>query len=568
MAKSKTNNKKKKVTKKKLEQVIETNKNDKSFVPYYFLIALIILIIFGCMYGFRVLKPTNITWIFGGYGDLIQHYVGWEAFRVSDWSIPIGLTDVVSYPMNISVIYTDSIPILAIFFKLISFMLPKSFQYMGLYALICFILQGILSAKIVKRFTSSKASIITISVLFTLVPAMIFRIFYHTALASQWLIILALETLFLYKEFNEGKKIYYMWAILSFLIVSIHFYYIVMCGIILMGYILLDILNTKKIKKSILLLIIYLGVAVLTMWLFGGFTNLTENDPYGFGLFSFNLNGLINPQGWSIVFDRLPMLPDQYEGFAYLGLGVILLVLISIVLTIIWFIKDRELFKRHKNLMISLFFICVVSIFVAMSPEAYIGEHLLYDLELPNFMNDIWAIFRSSGRLVWPVIYVLMLLSVIIIVKRLKWKYALAVLALCTCIQLIDIGGILVENKAFYAQEFSMNEEYDLHKNENLKNAADNEKIKLLVFASEDFYDSDKMIYSEWAIKNGMKTSNFHFARKSFDELLSENTVKYLEEKNESHIFVFTTKRECENNGFNCYELPSKYYLGYVNELN
>ena len=151
MAKSKTNNKKKSNKKKKIEPVVKQIEKDNSFVPYYFLIAGIIFLIFGLMYGFKVLNPTNINWIFAGYGDLIQHYVGWEAFRVADWSFPLGLTNVVSYPLDISVIYTDSVPLLAIFFKLISFMLPKSFQYMGLYGLLCFILQGILSAKIVKK---------------------------------------------------------------------------------------------------------------------------------------------------------------------------------------------------------------------------------------------------------------------------------------------------------------------------------------------------------------------------------------------------------------------------------
>lgn len=567
MGKKKASRKNKNYKKKMVESVTSSKKKDNSFIPYYFLIAGIIMVLFILFYGGKVLLPSNINWLFN-QGDLSQHYVGWEAFRVGDWSFPLGLVDTVSYPIKVSVIYTDSIPILAIFFKLISFMLPKTFQYLGFYGLLCFILQGIFSAQIVKRYTKSKLNIITISVLFAIIPSMIFRMFYHTALASQWLILLALETLFLYKEFNEGKKIYYFWAIISFLIVTVHFYYIVMCGIILLGYILLDILNTKKVKKSIILLGIYLGVAVATMWLFGGFTNLTQNDDFGFGLFSYNLNGLINPQGWSWILDDLPMIPEQYEGFAYLGLGVIVLILISLVLVVIWFIKDRQIFKRNRNFIISLLFIMIVSIFVAMSPTAYFGEYLLYDLKLPDFINDIWAIFRSTGRFVWPVIHILMLLSAIIVVKRLDWKFSCIILSVCILIQIIDIGGILIQNNEIYTSDYSMVDEYDLYQSETLGRVLDNGQIELMVFVSDNLYDSDKIIYSEWAIKNNIKTNNFHFARKSFDEMLSEQTVKFLDKKDESHVFIFTSKAECDSYGLNCYLLPRDYYLGYVGELN
>jgi len=568
MSKKKNHNNNNKINSNKIEQSKTKKENIKSFTPYYFLIAGIIIIIFGLIYGFKILNPTYTAWIFSGNGDIMQHYVGWESFRVGNWKFPIGLTNVTSYPTNISVIYTDSIPIIAIFFKLISFMLPKTFQYLGLYGLLCFTLQGILSAHIIKRFTDSKLNIIVVSILFTIIPSMIYRMYYHTALASQWLLLLSLETLFLYNEFKEGKKVYYIWAIISFLVSSIHIYYLLMCGIILMGYILLDILNTKKIKKSVILLGIYLLVALISIWILGGFTNLTANDNYGFGLFSYNLNGLINSQGWSVFVKELSIIPEQYEGFSYLGLGVIILIIISMILTIIWFIKDKEDLKQHKNLIISLIFISAISIFIALSPKAYIGEYLLYDLKLPNFINEIWGIFRSTGRMIWPVIHILMLLSVIIIIKRLNWQYSLFILFICTSFQILDIGGKLSNYHEIYNQNFELNEEYNLYENDTLKKVSNNKDIKLLVLVSDNFYDSDKIIYSDWALNNNLKTNKMHFARTSFNEIINTNTIKYLEEKDKSQIFIFTTENECRNYGLKCYELPSNYYLGYINELN
>lgn len=571
MAKKKKNNKKKRNNTSRNNIINKVEKNNinetETLKKYYLIIAGIIFVIFGLIYGFKVLIPTNTDWTFFHTGDLMQHYVGWESFRAGNWTFPIGLTNATSYPTNISVIYTDSIPILALFFKMISFILPKKFQYLGLYGLLCFILQGILSAQIVKKYTDSKLNIIAVSILFTIIPSMIFRMFYHTALSSQWLLLLSLETLFLYDEFKEGKKIYYMWALIAFLVSTIHIYYLLMCGIVLVGYILLDILNTKKIKKSIILLITYLLTSVLSIWIFGGFVNMTKNDSYGFGMFSYNLNGLINSQGYSVFLKKLPMIAEQYEGFSYLGLGVILLIITSIVLSVIWFIKDKEDIKQHKNLIISLIFISIISILVAASPKVYLGEHLLFELKLPNFIMNMWSIFRSTGRMIWPVIHILMLLSVIIILKRLNWKYALLIISICTVIQVLDIGTLLMQCHEQYALVYTKQEKYDLYKYDYLKKAASNKNIKYLFLVSNDFYDSDKITYSDWALNNGLKTNKMFFARTSFNEILDKNTKKILVDPNKSTVFLFTNEKECTSYNLICHELPSEYYLGYIKEL-
>ena len=568
---NKSTNKKKKDYQKKKTTVVEIQPEPKkSLSPkIYLIIAGITTLIFLSIYGFRVINPTCTDWIFSGVNsiDIIQHYVGWEAFRISAWTFPLGLTSVLSYPTNISIIFTDSIPLLALLFKIISFALPKTFQYLGLYGLLCFILQGLLSAKIISRYTTSKLNIITVSILFTMIPSMIFRMFYHTALASQWLLILSLETIFLYDEYKEGKKIYYIWALLAFLISTIHIYYLVMCGIILVGYILLDILNTKKVKRSIWLLIIYLSVAALSIWGFGGFTNTAKNDSFGFGEYSYNLNGLFNPMNWSTFLKKLPMIDKQYEGFSYLGLGVILLIIIAIILIIIWYTKDKKIVKQHKNLIISLITISIISTIVAASPKVYLGEHLLFELKLPGFINELWAIFRSTGRFIWPVIHILTLLSIIIILKRLNWKYSLIILAFCTCIQVIDIGNILTTLNMSYTKKYTMDEEYNPYKYDILKKVANNKNIKILVLDNKKFYDDEKMIYADWAINHNITINTFHFARTSFNEILDKNTNKLLTKKDKSKVYIFKTEKECIDNKLKCYELPTEYYLGYVEEL-
>ena len=94
----------------------------------YLLIAVLAIIIFISMYGIHVINPLYTDWLLSG-GDLSQHYLGWRAYRNSSWSFPIGMVDVLAYPMKTSVIFTDSIPIMAVLFKIISPLLPDDFQY-------------------------------------------------------------------------------------------------------------------------------------------------------------------------------------------------------------------------------------------------------------------------------------------------------------------------------------------------------------------------------------------------------------------------------------------------------
>ena len=81
--------------------------------------AVIGAVCFIGIYGTNVLDFTNVGWLFDNDHDLRQHYIAWCRFRSDPWDFPIGLISSLSYPNSMSVIYTDSIPIFAVLFKLI-----------------------------------------------------------------------------------------------------------------------------------------------------------------------------------------------------------------------------------------------------------------------------------------------------------------------------------------------------------------------------------------------------------------------------------------------------------------
>ena len=133
---------------------MDEKKHFRPEVPAVFLAgALIGAALFILIYGYNILDPSYDGWLLNNQGDLTQHYIGWEFFRKTKWHFPIGLTDGLIAGRPMSVMFTDSIPLFAVFFKLLSPLLPETFQYFGLWGLFYFIMQGGLSASLLRKLT-------------------------------------------------------------------------------------------------------------------------------------------------------------------------------------------------------------------------------------------------------------------------------------------------------------------------------------------------------------------------------------------------------------------------------
>ena len=127
---------------------------------FFFLYGTIVgIFIFINIYGLQLLDFTNVEWLLNStreesLWDLTQHYLGWVYYRNSDWHFPIGLMDGL-YSSPVSIVYTDSIPLFAIFFKILSPILPATFQYFGLFGLLCYALTGGFAALITRRVSKN-----------------------------------------------------------------------------------------------------------------------------------------------------------------------------------------------------------------------------------------------------------------------------------------------------------------------------------------------------------------------------------------------------------------------------
>ena len=104
--------------------------------------------------GFAPLNPNNADWILGRL-DPTQHYLGWLFFRNGPWTFPVGLNPLFGLDLSSSIVYSDSIPLLAIPLKALDPLLPDRFHYFGLWIFASFLLQAWLSWKILGIYSQN-----------------------------------------------------------------------------------------------------------------------------------------------------------------------------------------------------------------------------------------------------------------------------------------------------------------------------------------------------------------------------------------------------------------------------
>ena len=493
---------------------------------------------FVLIYGVKILNPLYTDWLLTG-GDPSQHYLGWEFFRRSDWYFPLGLTDQLAYPLKTSVIYTDSIPIFAVFFKLFRSILPQQFQYFGIWGLLCFVLQGYYAAKILGERSSSKAVILTGSVFFIVSPIMVFRMYYHTALAAHWLILLAIYFYSKHeKEYRDIFKPVMQWGILGILIGSIHLYFVPMCGAILLGYILCSIWKERKIRIRFFYPGISFSVGLfLTIYLLGGFSSGADTGTNNLGLFSFNLNAFLNPMSYSTLLKNTSLwnwpfyTQGQYEGFSYLGMGIILLCACGIVLLI------KNIFRRRKPSVYQVMTVLmsIGLIVLAASPTITWNDKLLLQLPYSSTIYKYWGIFGSCGRMAWPVVYFLMIFGITSI-GNMKWKrkeISCVVLILACMVQVVDLSGQLYKRHENYSEKVVYQSPLEGTVWDDIISSGE---YKHVVWVTHNVDHDDVIQVAVYAMKNDMTMGNFYFAR-GIDK--RDITEEQLQNTSEDCVYVF-----------------------------
>lgn len=375
------------------------------------------IIAFLLVYGIIPLDVTNDTFCRGGYleKDIQQHYAGWLFYRQSARSFPFCVTPSVNAPQGISIAYTDSIPLLAALCRPLANWLGGTFQYFGWFTLVCFALQGGFGALLCGLFSHGYLLPLCGDLLFVTSPILYERAFRHTSLGAQWILLAAL---YLYFRFHREKR-YASPALflLNVVAIGVHPYFLPMTYAITLALLLEYAVYTRRWKGPALYLAGNLSCTLLLGWALGLFYGEATNGGQAlYGYFSMNLNALWNPAGVNgTLYSRFLPAQNQvngnYDAFAYLGLGVLIAIPVVLILARH---KVKQIVCRHWALLA----VCVILTIFAISNVITANGVTLVTIPLPGKIIELCSIFRSGGRLFWPV-YELLVLAAFAGVARL-----------------------------------------------------------------------------------------------------------------------------------------------------
>lgn len=426
-------------------------------IPIAFGIAAFILVV-----GINPLNPTNIAWLSGQ--DPSQHYLGWSFFRQTPWTNPIGLNPNYGLDISNSIVFSDSIPWMAFLFKVISDFLPDPFQYIGLWVLICFILQSWFSWKLAGLITQDlRLRFLICGLLGIFAPPFLKRLGLHAALMGQFLILAGLYLNLCNQNCKKiGLAIASSWLILLSLAALTNFYLLIMVIGLWLAFICDRLLTSQTPFSQVATQnLVISAVVFFCLWQAGYFANRgAPIQAEGFGQYKVNLLSLFDAGRYSYFIKPIPHLEDLEEGFVFFGSGLLSLLIIyffCLIRSTVFMtkhMKQTNLAPDASNqpkaeirpaLSACLIFFAIFS----LSNQISIGSWT-WSYSLPASILDLASILRSSGRLFWPVYYALVFLLLRWVANHFSNKNALIILSTALAIQVIDTSaGWLPLKKTF-----------------------------------------------------------------------------------------------------------------------
>jgi hypothetical protein len=369
--------------------------------------------------------------------DVLATRMAYTAFLHAPWSLPLFYVADLGAPAGSSVILVDAVPIVALLGKSLLWATGVTINPYGLWIAACFVLTAMFAVLLLMQLGQrSLLAAITASLLAISMPVLLYR-FGHLSLLGQFVVVGALWLYAGDADGGGGRRRLAWWAGWLCLAALVHGYLFTMAASIYAATVLRRIdtepASVRGVLREPVLVACCVAAVIAVAGHFGKGTG-TSASGSGYGYFSMNLLSPLWPQRSGLFpgFYGLLTGPDgQYEGFNYLGAGVLLLVAVAVAVS--WRLLPQML-RRHLVLVVT--FICLT--LYAVSNVGFIGSHQVFYIALPKAAEFIAGIFRSSGRMFWPCAYALALFGLALALRYLKPGWKTAVVLGCCLLQLID----------------------------------------------------------------------------------------------------------------------------------
>ena len=447
--------------------------------------GLIGFIYYALLTRFHGLNPFDVDWLlpfWRGSIDSAQHYLGWEFFRQApllQW--PPGKSPNLGPMGGSGVALTDSLPLFAFIFKPLTFWFSQPFQYFGIWVLACFVLQSVFAWKLLTIWIKQWEHVVLGTYFFCFSPIFINRMTVHLALAGHWIILAGLYLLF------NSKSTFKHWLVLASISMLVQPYLAIICAALFLAWVLIALLETRAVFQFAQKLCIFIGVLFASGWASGLFIfGLGSAKAEGFGIYSANVLAWVDPGFtwyekalWSRYVPDQWQNSGQYEGMNYLGSGVLLLAIVALgyqlfkgtrktravqvaivltfvavfgrsgstqsglvsllgVLSAVVYLELSRYFSQNRKATVIYVLLFASFMMIAFTYQIFVGDFLVINITIPESMNNLLSVVRTSGRMLWPITYLLIGSLIVLTSRNLRRIYASGLIALVLCIQVYE----------------------------------------------------------------------------------------------------------------------------------
>ena len=385
---------------------------------------------------------SNIDWLLGS-GDKSNAQNGWKFFSQDNWHFPLGKNPNYGLDISTSIIFSDSIPLFAFIFKIFKSFLSDNFQYFSIWIGLCFFMQLYISYLIMHKITKNNYFSILASLFFIIAPILIYRISFHISLGGHWLILLGFYLNL--KEEENYVKINLYWVLLLILSLLVHLYFTAMLFGIYFAFLLQRLIENRRFLISIYSMISAILIVIFFMYVFGYFeTPVMSSVSRGYGELKLDLLSIIDPSAdegtasthWSSLLNNIP--GTSIEGFNYLGLGNIFIFSFAIIIFFSKIIKNINFLKNFiYNYAGYLVFAILFTLWSLTTNLSFMGKNVI-NIPLHDYLFGSLSIFASTGRFFWPIYYLIIIFSLIIIYRNTKIINCFAIVIFAFFLQLAD----------------------------------------------------------------------------------------------------------------------------------
>ena len=403
------------------------------------------------LFGPEFLDGSSVYWqrpvgLVGGPFDLKVNLSGYYWIVEDNWRWPLLWLPHVNTPAGMNAYEFNSMPGLALLAKLLRSLSLGTINLYPEWIVGCIIVNPVALTLLVRALGQRSLLACLASAGFgVLTPIMHFR-YGHPALMAQFFPILALALYFEAQKHSTIRSRHIAaFLALCFFVAVINLYMYVMTAAIAAASLIQSAVDRRIDVMSILASFLgLLLVAFIPIWAFGALAdpNLTSMTvPFGYN--SMNLVSPFWPQSsglfrWTgsyyLTRGLIGATPGQWEGYAYLGAGALLLIALALSLR---FGSLPGQVRRHWVLACTLLILTAW----AVSDQIYLGSVLVATYPVPHLLaHTVLAWFRASGRFFWPVDWLATAFGIAATIAALRPRAALVVMIFALLLQCGDVS--------------------------------------------------------------------------------------------------------------------------------